>query len=117
MAISERGITKNGNFESRIAEGIVINGSLVGEGDLQLSGSIKGEIELKSGTLTITQEGYVEGDVTVKCARIAGELRGTLTAGEQVVVANTGRIEGKVKTPRIAIHDGASCKGDFIVET
>lgn len=116
MAVGGQGPNRTQLRESRIAEGMVINGSIVGEGELQLSGSVKGEIELKTGTLTITQEGYLEGEATVRFARIAGEFRGTLTAEEQVVVANTGRVDGKIKTPRVAIHDGAVCKGDFTVE-
>lgn len=102
--------------ESQIAEGVVINGSIRGKGNLQLSGSLKGQVELEGGTLTITERGYLEGEVAVENVRIAGELRGKITAGRQVVVANTGRVDGDVKTPNIAIHDGARCKGSFEVE-
>ena len=101
--------------ESQIHEGLVINGNVVGQGNLQLSGSVKGEIELEGGCLTITKSGYVEGEIRVDSARIAGELHGKVTATSNVIVADSGRIDGDVKTPRIAIHDGAKCRGNFEV--
>jgi len=101
---------------SSIADGLIINGNLTGEGDMRLAGCIEGEILLKNGRLIVEPTGYIEGNVKVKEISIAGEVRGQIEASSKVAVASTGKIKCDVKTARIDIAEGAFLCGNFIVE-
>ena len=101
---------------STIADGLIINGNLTGDGDMNLAGCVEGEIQLKTGKLTVEPTGYIEGNVNVKEIAISGEVRGTIEASAKVSVAATGRIKCDVKTARIDISEGAFLCGNFEVE-
>jgi cytoskeletal protein CcmA (bactofilin family) len=104
------------NSVSMIAEGLIINGNLTGEGNMNLAGCIEGEISLKSGKLTVEPTGFIEGNVFVNEISISGEVRGTIEASSKVEIFSTGKIKGDVKTSRIDIAEGAFLCGNFIVE-
>ena len=102
---------------SIIADGVIINGNLSGSGDLKVSGCIEGEVHLPNGDLLIEGKGYVQGKIEVKELKIlSGEARGTIEASHKVIVKNTGRIEGDVKTSVIDISSGAILDGKFEVK-
>ena len=102
--------------ESIIADGIIINGNITGEGDMKLAGVIEGEVLLRNGKLTVEDSGYVEGNIHVKEITITGEVRGTIEASSKVAIDSSGKIKGDVKTARIDIAEGAFLCGNFEVE-
>ncbi len=101
---------------STIADGLIINGNLTGEGDMKLAGCVQGEILLKSGKLTVESTGYIEGNIKVKEITISGDVRGTIEATSRVSILSTGKIQCDVKTSRINIAEGAYLCGNFEVE-
>jgi cytoskeletal protein CcmA (bactofilin family) len=74
-----------------LGPGTAIHGALEIDGELVVSGQVKGRIAARR--LVITADGYVEGDI------IAGE----------VVIA--GRLNGRVFSPTVVIEDGAEIEG------
>jgi cytoskeletal protein CcmA (bactofilin family) len=107
---------KSSDSVSIIAEGLIINGNLTGEGDMKLAGCVEGEIFLKSGKLIVEPTGFIEGNVHVNEISISGEVRGTIEASSKVAIFSTGKIKGDVRTARIDIAEGAFLCGNFIVE-
>ncbi|MGB3975476.1 MAG: polymer-forming cytoskeletal protein [bacterium] len=104
------------NGVSVIANGLIINGNITGDGDINIAGCIEGEVHIKNGTMTIDQTGCVEGKLVVKEVFVAGEVRGSIDADSKITIKSTGKVLCDVKTSRIDIAEGAFLCGNFEVE-
>ena len=74
-----------------LGHGVAIHGALEIDGELVVSGQVKGRIAALR--LVIAADGYVEGDIVAT----------------EVVIA--GRLNGRVFAPTVAIEDGAEVEG------
>ncbi len=101
---------------SFIAENIIIHGNINGEGDVRMSGSLKGEVRLNAGCFVVEESGYIEGDISVPDLTISGRVNGTINSENRVEITSTGKVEGSIKTPRLQIAEGAVLNGDFEVK-
>lgn len=89
---------------------IAINGDLTAKLDLHLDGKIHGDI---SCAALIQGEGSeVAGNVTAESARIAGRIKGSITAGV-LVILKTARVEGDVTYGALTVEEGAQVDGKF----
>ncbi|MBN2056256.1 polymer-forming cytoskeletal protein [bacterium] len=105
--------TKKGS--SFLADKLIIHGNISGDGDMRLSGNVHGEINLKTGSLIVEKNGYVEGDINVRDVTVAGWVKGKIVTSERVEIADSGRVEGSIVTPNLKITQGAIISGDFNV--
>ena len=55
---------------SLISDGITIEGGVVGDGELQIDGVVRGDVRV--GRLTVGDTGHIEGSVYAEAARRAG---------------------------------------------
>lgn len=94
-----------------VGQTILVKGNLEGDEDLTVQGRIEGSINL-SRTLIVEPNGVVKADVTVSNAVISGVMVGNLTASDSVEIAETGRMVGDIKAPRVIIVEGALFKGN-----
>ena len=104
------------NGVSVIANGMIINGNITGDGDINIAGCVEGEVQIKNGIMTIDQTGYVEGNLVVREVSVAGEVRGSIDAESKITIKPTGKVLCDVKTSRIDIAEGAFLCGNFEVE-
>jgi len=89
---------------------IAIDGDLTATADLHLDGRIAGDI---SCAALIQGEGSeVSGMVVAESARIAGRIKGSITANV-LTILKTARIEGDVTYGSLTIEDGAQVDGKF----
>lgn len=88
-----------------IAKGIIFNGTIQGEGIVQIEGQLEGEIRLK-GSVTVTTTGSVKGPITADSVRIAGEVQGSITARDHLCLERTGSIHGDVSTSSLVVENG-----------
>ena len=95
-----------------IAQGIKIKGEITGREDLFIDGTVEGKLELGNGTVTIGPNGKVKADISAREIVVRGQVEGKLEGAEKVQLWSTGRVEGEVRTQRLAIEDGAVLRGD-----
>lgn len=88
-----------------IAKGIAFRGTIEGEGIVQIEGCVEGEIKLK-GSLTVTTTGLVIGPIVADSVRVAGDVRGSITARDNLCLERTGSIHGDVATCSLVIENG-----------
>jgi len=105
----ETGTRSAGNIN--IGQSIQINGTLTGREDLTIDGVVDGTIELKDHVLTIGANGRIKADLNAKQIVIVGQVHGNITATDKVDIAPSGSVEGDIRSPRIAISDGAEFRG------
>jgi len=93
---------------SFLGPGVGIEGVLEIEGELVVSGLVKGRIAALK--LVIAAGGYVEGDVVAREVVIAGRLNGRVFA-PTVSIEASAEVEGKIFHTNIAVERGARVNG------
>jgi len=93
---------------SLIAENVTINGDLASDGDVQLDGTLTGD--LRVGRLTIGESGRVEGAIEAEAVDIRGRVIGSVTA-KTVRLYATAHVDGDITHAELAIDAGASFQG------
>jgi cytoskeletal protein CcmA (bactofilin family) len=96
---------------TRLGTTIVLNGEIEAHEDMLVEGRVQGKITLPSGTLTVAKGAKVEAEIRVRALVLHGELKGTVRAGEKVMISETAEMSGDVVTPRITIANGARFTG------
>lgn len=97
----------SGTF-SIIGADIAIKGDLSASCDLHVDGKIEGDVTCT--TLVQGEPSEIIGAVKADSAKLAGRVRGTITAGDLVIV-KSARIEGDVTYDSLTIEPGAQVDG------
>ena len=100
----------HGSTFSVFGPDIAISGDLNATADLHLDGKVKGDI--RCAALVQGEASEVSGNVVAESARIAGRIKGSLTAGT-LVIQKSARIEGDVTYGSLTIEEGAQVDGKF----
>jgi cytoskeletal protein CcmA (bactofilin family) len=94
-----------------MGQSIAIKGELSGAEDLTLEGHVEGKISLPDNVLTVGTNAKINAEVVAKSVVVLGQLVGNVTAKEKFELRAGGTMQGNLKTPRIAMADGAVFDG------
>lgn len=97
--------------QSTVGRSIVVEGTLSGSENVEISGSVDGSIDLTRHVLTIGSTGRVAADITAKAVVVRGIVRGNVTASEKIELCKDGAIDGNLVSPRVAIAEGSHFRG------
>ena len=93
---------------SLLSADITIEGSVTGEGELQIDGVVKGDVRV--GRLIIGETGAVEGSVQADYVEIRGRIVGGVS-GKQVKLVSTAYVDGDITAEQLSIDIGAYFQG------
>jgi cytoskeletal protein CcmA (bactofilin family) len=96
-----------------IGQSIKIKGTVSGDENLIVEGTIEGSVDLPKNDLTIGQSGNVTADLNANTVRVDGQVTGDISGAEKVVVSKTGKVRGNIVAPRVTLEDGAKFKGSI----
>lgn len=99
-----------------IGENVFIEGSIRGEGNLMIEGTVKGKIELAKHHLTVGPNGQVEAEIQAGNVTVSGHVVGNITALEKVTITKAADFSGEIKAKRISVEDGAMLKASIELE-
>ena len=99
-----------------IGPSISIKGDLSGKEDLLIQGRVEGGITLKQNNVTVGREGKVQADIHGRSIRVEGEVRGNLYGEEDVVIRQSGAVQGNIVAPRVTLENGSKFKGSIDME-
>lgn len=85
-----------------------VTGDLISESDVQVDGSVNGDIRTR--TLTIGQSGEVRGEIIAEKIRICGTVIGQVRA-KDVSLSDTARMIGDILHESLSIEPGAHIEG------
>lgn len=91
-------------------------GKLAFSGVVHLDGSFHGEI-ISRGTLVVGSESVVEAQIHSNVLKIAGEVRGDLTATEKIELYPPARVYGNIRTPSLIVEEGVIFEGTCSMST
>lgn len=100
----------SGGTFSVLGADVAIKGDVAASADLHVDGRVEGDIACAS--LVQGQSSEIVGSIRAETARLAGTVRGSITAGE-LVILKTARIEGDVHYDALTIEQGAEVDGRF----
>ena len=100
----------SGKLTTVVASGSRVHGEISGSTDVLIDGQVEGQLVLGS-SVVVGEDGEVLGQIQAKRVKIGGKVRGDIRASERIEVLASGRIEGDVIAPRVAINAGAFFKG------
>ena len=95
----------------KIGKTIVVHGELSGEEDLTIEGRVEGKISLEGHQLTVGETGNIAAEVVAKTVTIIGRMEGNLYAKDRAEIAESGSLNGDIRSPRVIIAEGAKFKG------
>ena len=98
----------SGSTFSVLGADLCIKGDVTASTDLHIDGRIEGDIAC--ATLVQGEASEIAGSVSARIARIAGTIRGSITAGD-LVIQRSARIEGDVCYATLTIENGAVVEG------
>ena len=100
-----------------IGKGTTVTGDLAFAGGLHLDGTIKGKVTGEAdsrSTLTVSEQGAVEGDVRVDNLILNGVVIGDVYANERAELATNARVTGTVYYRLLEMAMGAEVNGQLV---
>lgn len=87
-----------------IPEGVTIEGSISGAKECEISGHIKGDINV-SGILYLGAGGKIQGNVKAVTCKVEGTIEGNLDCGADLEVSQSGKLQSEtVKAQNVLIQ-------------
>ncbi|MBN1783393.1 MAG: polymer-forming cytoskeletal protein [Alphaproteobacteria bacterium] len=95
---------------SVINTGVVIKGTLKGEGEINIDGVVDGDVNAEA--IIIGLNGKVIGTIKADRVEVYGALEGKILA-KDVFLAETARVIGNIHHESLSMEQGAFVEGDF----
>jgi cytoskeletal protein CcmA (bactofilin family) len=104
-------------IDSLIGAGTTLHGDIVFTGGLRIDGTVEGKVttvDNKSGTLVISEQARVDGEVRVSHVVVNGVVNGPLTANDYLELQAKARVNGDVQYRALEMHVGAIVQGKLV---
>tara|TARA_B110000259_G_scaffold160970_1_gene184773 strand:- start:191 stop:622 length:432 start_codon:yes stop_codon:yes gene_type:complete len=96
--------------KSTIGADFTIEGLVNSAGDVDLGGSVKGPVNVKS--LVIKEKGSVIGEINAELVNVLGFVDGKVTA-KKITIGGTGEVKGDLEfSESLIVEDGARLDGN-----
>jgi cytoskeletal protein CcmA (bactofilin family) len=95
---------------------VEIDGNLTCEEDLTIEGHLTGNIEVRDAMLVVAPPSVLEATVRAKRVIVQGMVKGSISAGERIELAESANVVGDLSATQIVIADGAQFNGRVNVE-
>jgi cytoskeletal protein CcmA (bactofilin family) len=100
-----------------IGAGTVIEGSITFSGGLRVDGQVRGNVMAaadKPGTLVLSEQAQIEGEIHVSHAVINGTVKGPVHAAEYVELQGKANVTGDVYYKTLEVQLGAVVQGRLV---
>ncbi|MDR2711455.1 MAG: polymer-forming cytoskeletal protein [Burkholderiales bacterium] len=104
----------NHHIDCLINADTLIKGDIIFTGGLRIDGTVTGNIsthEGKGGTLIVSQQARVDGQIVVTHAVINGEIHGDITATDFLQLEAHAKVSGDITYHTLEMHHGAIVSG------
>lgn len=101
--------TKASEVPSVISAELIVKGTLISAGDVQVEGKIDGDI--RAAGLVIGEKAIIVGDIYAEEAVVRGRIEGSIRA-RKVQLCATCHVEGNVLHESLSVESGAFFEGN-----
>jgi len=104
-----------GQADTLIGAASRIEGNVRFSGGLRIDGTVAGNIVSQdSGTLIVSEQAVVEGEIRVAHAIINGKVNGPIHASESLELQAKARVTGDIYYGALEVHLGAIVQGRLV---
>ena len=117
---SKGGSKPHNNIECLIGAGTTVEGNILFAGGLRVDGRVRGDViatEGKPGTLVLSEQAQIEGEIRVSHVVINGTVIGPVHAAEYVELQPKANVTGDVHYRTLEIQLGAVVQGRLVYES
>jgi cytoskeletal protein CcmA (bactofilin family) len=100
---------RTGGAPSIISSELVVRGTLISAGDVQIEGKVDGDV--RASSLVIGDKAVIVGDLYAEEAIIRGRVEGSIRA-RKVQLCATCRVEGNILHEALSVESGAFFEGN-----
>ena len=114
------GSKPHNNIECLIGTGTTVEGSIIFSGGLRVDGRVRGDViaaEDRPGTLVLSEQAQIEGEIRVSHVVINGTVIGPVHAAEYVELQPKANVTGDVHYKTLEIQLGAVVQGRLVYES
>jgi cytoskeletal protein CcmA (bactofilin family) len=104
-------------IDSLIGAGTIVHGDVTFSGGLRIDGTVHGKVATTDngpGTLVVSEQARVEGEVRVSHVVINGTVSGPVTANDYLELQAKARVNGDVAYRTLEMHVGAIVQGKLV---
>jgi cytoskeletal protein CcmA (bactofilin family) len=94
-----------------IGKGITVTGTIHAEEPLTIAGTVIGDVLAADYDVTVEPGARVDGAVTARHITVHGRSKGRLIARVGVRVLHTAAVRADVRSPKLALEEGATFNG------
>jgi cytoskeletal protein CcmA (bactofilin family) len=94
-----------------IGKGITIKGTIQAQESVTIAGTVNGDVLASDFDVTVEAGARVDGAVTARSITVRGRSSGRLIAREVVRVLQSAAVRADVRSPRLALEEGATFNG------
>jgi cytoskeletal protein CcmA (bactofilin family) len=105
----KRTTTREGGVPSIISAELIVRGTLISAGDVQVDGKVDGDI--RASSLVIGEKATITGDVYAEQATVRGRVEGSIRA-RKVQLCATCHVEGNILHEALSVESGAFFEGN-----
>lgn len=107
---SRKEIEDGRELNTILGKGSVIEGKIIIKNSVRVDGRVVGEIS-STGTITVGDNGEIEGDITAVRAIVGGKVKGRINASAKAVLEANSVFIGDLQTATLTIDEGAMFEG------
>jgi len=114
------GSKPHNNIECLIGAGTTVEGNIIFAGGLRVDGRVRGDViaaEGKPGTLVLSEQAQIEGEIRVSHVVINGTVIGQVHAAEYVELQPKANVTGDVHYRTLEIQLGAVVQGKLVYQS
>jgi len=100
---------RNPGVPSIISSELIVRGTLISAGDVQIDGKVDGDIRATS--LVVGDKAVIVGDIYAEEAIVRGQVEGSIRA-RRVQLCATCRVEGNILHEALSVESGAFFEGN-----
>jgi cytoskeletal protein CcmA (bactofilin family) len=105
----------NSRIDTLIGAGSRVDGDVHFVGGLRIDGAVKGNVIADdAGTVVLSEQGSVEGEICVAHAVIDGKVVGAVHGSESVELQAKGNVSGDVHYKSLEVQLGAIVQGRLV---
>ena len=104
-------VPTSSNAVASLSPGIRIKGEITGSEDLFIDRNVEGKVTFHNAVLTVGPNASVKADINAREIVVRGRVEGRLDGTERVQIGSTAKVNGDIRSQRIAIEDGAEYRG------
>ena len=92
-----------------VGEGVRLEGRIDNAKDTQISGTYSGTV--KSDSISVTDNGNLNGDIRAGDATISGKFDGDIKVDKGLLVNSSGKVKGNIEYSFLEVKFGATVEG------